>query len=71
MNVKQLETEKNYDDGNDRVWYKITGRNRQSGMYLDGVYGVIDGSIIREDGETIGDSIDDIEAEQVKEALNM
>jgi len=67
MNVKQLETEKNYDDGNDRVWYQVDGISDE----LDGVYGVINGAIVEENGLSIDDDMPDNDTIAIRRALNM
>jgi len=53
MNVKKLETERNYDDGFDRDWYHVSGHDHGTELDLNGEYGVINGAVVHEDGSDV------------------
>jgi hypothetical protein len=54
MTVKEIDVERNYDkEGNDRVWYRVSGYDWKTNITLDGEYGFIGDAIVNENGETV------------------
>jgi hypothetical protein len=68
MKTNFIETETNYDkEGHDRTWYIISGADDED---LNGEYGVsTDGSIVDGNGESIDDSMADMDANAIRRIL--
>lgn len=68
MKTNFIETEANYNkDGHNRTWYKISGADDDD---LNGEYAVsTDGSIVDGNGESIDDSMADMDADAVRRIL--